>query len=63
VEKKKKEEGSSGGGSKLANSHILVETSASIMEVTDNEISASLYATQNDRWMLDSGATHHIMPH
>jgi len=63
AEKKKKEEGSSGGGSKSANSHALVETSASITEVVDNEISASLYAAWSDHWMLDSGATHHIMPH
>ena len=60
---KKKEERSSGRGSKVANSHILVETSASITEVADNEITASLYATRSDRWMLDSGATHHITPH
>ena len=59
---KKKEEGSS-IGSKSANSHVLVETTASIMEVTDNEISASLYATRSDCWMLDSGAMHHITPH
>ena len=59
---KKKEEGSS-AGSKSANSHVLVETMASIMEVTDNEISASLYAAWSDCWMLDSGATHHITPH
>ena len=63
AEKSKKEGGSSGGGSKSANSHVLVETSASIMEVIDNEITASLYATQSDRWMLDSGVTHHITPH
>src|SRR6267142_6227029 len=63
VEKKKKEEGSSSGRSKLANSHVLVETLASITEVVDNEISASLYAAQSDHWMLDSGATHHIIPH
>ena len=62
VDGKKKEEGSSAGG-KLANSHVLVETMASIMEVIDNEISASLYAAWSDRWMLDSGATHHITPH
>jgi len=55
AEKKKKEEGSSSGRSKSANSHVLIETSASIMEVINNEISASLYATQSDRWMLDSG--------
>ena len=33
------------------------------MEVTNNEISASLYAARSDRWMLDSGAMHHITPH
>ena len=59
---KKKEEGSSAGG-KLANSHVRVETTASIMEVADNEISASLYAAWSDRWMLDSGAMHHITLH
>src|SRR6267142_1047594 len=58
---KKKEEGSSGGGSKSANSHVLVETSTSITEVVDNEISASLYATWSDRWMLDCVASHHII--
>ena len=63
AEKSKKEGGSSGGGSKSANSHVLVETSASITEVIDNEITASLYAAWSDRWMLDSGATHHITPH
>ena len=59
---KKKEEGSS-AGSKSANSHVLVETMASIMEVADNEISASLYAARSDHWMLDSGAMHHITPY
>ena len=58
---KKKEEGSSASG-KSANSHVLVETMASITEVADNEISASLYAARSDHWMLDSGATHHITP-
>ena len=62
VDGKKKEEGSSAGG-KSANSHVLVETTASITEVADNEISASLYATWSDHWMLDSGAMHHITPH
>jgi len=62
-DEKKKEEGSSASRSKLANSHVLVETSASITEVADNEISASLYATRSDQWMLDSGVTHHITPH
>jgi hypothetical protein len=48
AEKKKEEEGSSAGRSKLANSHVLVETMASIMEVADNEITASLYAVRSD---------------
>src|SRR6267142_3231760 len=52
VEKKKEEEGSSGGRSKSANSHVLIETSASIMEVIDNEISASLYATRSDHCVM-----------
>jgi hypothetical protein len=63
VKKKKKEEGSSASGSKLANSHVLVDTTASIMEVTENEITASLYAMWSDQWMLNSEATHHITPH
>ena len=47
----------------MANSHVLVETSASITEVIDNEITASLYAMWSDHCKLDSGATHHITPH
>ena len=62
VDGKKKEKGASAGG-KLANSHVLVETMASITEVADNEISASLYAAWSDHWMLDSDAMHHITPH
>jgi hypothetical protein len=48
VEKKRKEEGSSTSRSKVANNHVLVETMASNMEVTGNEITASLYATWSD---------------
>ena len=62
VDGKKKEEGSSASG-KSVNSHVLVETTAFITEVTDNEISASLYAAWSGCWMLDSGAMHHITPH
>jgi hypothetical protein len=47
VDKKKKEDGSSASG-KAANSHVLVESLASIMEVADNEITASLYAVRSD---------------
>jgi hypothetical protein len=53
ADKKKKEDGSSAGG-KAVNSHALVESSASITEVTDNEMTASLYAAQSDQWMLDA---------
>jgi hypothetical protein len=57
---KKKEEGSS--GSKAANTHILVPTTASVEEVND-DLTAALYAADaKPRWMMDSGATHHISP-
>jgi hypothetical protein len=63
ADKKKKEEGGSGsGGNKAANSHVLVPTSASIEEVNDN-IGVALYTAKRVRWMMDSGATHHITPH
>jgi len=48
-------------GSKAANSHVLVPTTASIKEV-DESIGVALYAAKCDRWMLDSGATHHMTP-
>ena len=47
---------------KAANSHIFVPTTASIMEVNDNVIGVALYAAECVRWMMDSGATHHIIP-
>ena len=48
--------------SKAANTHILTNTSASIEEVND-DLTAALYATDaKPRWMMDSGATHHITP-
>ena len=56
----KKEEGSS--GSKAANTHILVPSTASVEEVND-DLSAALYAADaRPRWMMDSGAMHHITP-
>jgi transposase InsO family protein len=56
----KKEEGTS--GSKAANSHVLIPTTASIEEVND-DLTAALYtANAKPRWMMDSGATHHITP-
>jgi hypothetical protein len=33
------------------------------MEVEDNEITVSLYTAAKQRWMLDSGMTHHITPY
>jgi transposase InsO family protein len=63
AEKKKKEEGGSGsGGNKAANTHVLVPTPTSIEEVNDN-VGVALYAAERVRWMMDSGATHHITPH
>jgi hypothetical protein len=56
----KKEEGKS--GTKAANTHILVPTTASVEEVND-DLTAALYAADaKPRWMMDSGATHHITP-
>src|ERR1700675_1200643 len=67
AEKQKKEK--SAGGNKAANSHVLVaspsapstEWGASIEEV--NDIGVALYTAERVRWMMDSGATHHITPH
>ena len=63
---KAKKEKESGSGTKAANSHVLVATpstewGASIEEV--NDIGVALYAAERVRWMMDSGATHHITPH
>ena len=65
AEKKKKEdEGNSSGGNKAVNVHELVPTTASIAEVDDddNELRVSLYSAERLRWMMDSGATHHMSP-
>src|SRR6202158_6036634 len=69
----KKKESSSGSGKKPANSHQSIHTTASIKEIDDdtvlvesfdnNEIGCALYAASRVRWMMDSGATHHITPH
>src|SRR5882757_9729305 len=57
---KKKKDGTA--GSKAANSHVLVPSTASITEVND-DLTAALYtADARSRWMMDSGATHHISP-
>ena len=63
AEKKKKEnEGGSGSGTKAANIHELVATTASIEEVNNSDLSVSLYSAERLRWMMDSGATHHMSP-
>ncbi len=60
--KKKKEESSADNGKKAVNTHVLVETTASIEEVND-ELKVNLYSIVKERWMMDSGATHHMSPH
>jgi hypothetical protein len=60
-EKKKKENATP---NKAANAHVAVPSTAKIAEIdSSNEISVSLYAVARTRWMMDSGATHHITPH
>ncbi len=61
--KKKEDESGSGSGSKAANVHELVSTSASIEEVNESELNVALYSAVRMRWMMDSGATHHMTPH
>src|SRR6266702_208545 len=62
--KKKKEEGGADSGRKAANAHVLVHSSASIEEVSDNnEFRVALYSAVRTRWMMDSGATHHMSPY
>src|SRR5579863_5702488 len=64
AEKKEEEATSSSGGNKAANAHIVVPTTATIIEIDDdNDISVSLCTAAKLRWMMDSGATHHITPH
>jgi hypothetical protein len=63
ADKKGKEEGGGAGGSKSANAHVLVPTTASIVEVNDDELEVGLYTAVRTRWMMDSGATHHMSPH
>ena len=66
AEKKKKEEEGAAAAStsgKAANTHVLVPTTASITEVNDDELEVGLYTAVRARWMMDSGATHHITPH
>jgi hypothetical protein len=66
-EKKDKEQGNAtntASTSKAVNAHI-VPTTATITEISDddNQIRVSLYSAARSRWMVDSGATHHISPY
>ena len=63
-EKKEKEKSAvvpaASSSNQAVNAHI-VPTTAMITEIdSDNEIQVSLYASARSRWMVDSGATHHI---
>ena len=58
---KEKAKGSSVQKTKSVNAHV---STATIEEVDDNiDIPISLYTTAQARWMVDSGATHHITPY
>ena len=62
--KKNGEDGNSAdNGKKSANAHVLVESSASVEEVNDDELEVGLYTAVRTRWMMDSGATHHMSPY
>jgi len=63
-----KKASTSGSSNKAANSHVqVVPSTASIKEVDDLvenfEVGVALYTAERMRWMMDSGATHHITPH
>ena len=62
---KDKDKDKSGSSGKSVNTHIVVPTTATITEIADDdeEIRVSLYSAVRSRWMVDSGATHHITPH
>ena len=47
---------------KAVNAHVLVPSMARITEIPDNDdsIRVSLYAVARPKWLVDSGATHHI---
>ena len=50
-----------GSGNKSVNAHI---NTATIGEIDDNnDLPILIYAAAQSRWMVDSGATHHISPH
>ena len=65
-EKKDKSSGAQASSSnKAVNAHITIPTTAFITEVPDsdnNDFHVSLYASSRSRWLVDSGATHHISP-
>ena len=64
ADKSNKVEGSSAdSGKKAANTHVLATSSASIEEANDSDIDVALYTAERERWMMDSGATHHMSPY
>jgi hypothetical protein len=62
--KKKDEEAEKKGKGKDAQKSVNAHT-ASIEEIDDDndDLTVSLYAAARSRWMVDSGATHHMTPH
>ena len=60
-DKKDKEKEKGSGMQKSVNAHI---STATIEEISNNEdLPVSIYSATQSRWMVDSGATHHITPH
>ena len=60
-DKKDKEEEKGSGTQKSVNAHI---STATIEEISNNEdLPVFIYSAARFRWMVDSGATHHITPH
>ena len=64
-DKKDKDKSSTNTPAKSVNTHTIVPTTATITEIADSdeEIRVSAYSATRSRWMVDSGATHHITPH
>ena len=61
TEEKAKDTKQKGSSSKSVNTHI---NTATIEEIDDNnDLPILIYAAARSRWMVDSGATHHISPH
>jgi hypothetical protein len=61
-EKKEKKE-KENSAQKSINAHIGTATIEEISDDDNDDLPISIYATVRSRWMVDSGATHHITPH